>query len=79
MGTEDDARSECPKETFTTDENKTHKIIFDVRKVKLNGITDALKVSKVSFGHIAHEHLGMRKLYSKRVKRELTFEKTTTN
>jgi [histone H3]-lysine36 N-dimethyltransferase SETMAR len=75
MRTEDDARSGRPKEAVT-DENikKVHKIILDNRKVKLIEIAETLKISKERVGHIVNEYLGMRKLCSKWVPRELTID-----
>lgn len=72
MSTEDDAR---PKEAVT-DENikKVHKIILDNRKVKLIEIAETLKISKERVGHIVNDYLGMRKLCSKWVPRELTID-----
>ncbi|GFV53882.1 putative DD34D transposase [Trichonephila clavipes] len=75
MSTEGNARSGHPKEAVT-DENikKSHKIIFDSRKVKLIEIAETLKISKERVGHIVNEYLDMRKLCSKWVPRELTID-----
>ncbi|GFY30191.1 putative mariner transposase [Trichonephila clavipes] len=81
MSTEDDARSERPKEAVT-DENikKVHKIIFDNRKVKFIEIAETLKISKEHVGHIVNEYLDMRKLCSKWVRASSQSRpQTTTN
>ncbi|XP_019878165.1 histone-lysine N-methyltransferase SETMAR-like [Aethina tumida] len=74
MSTKDDARSKRPKESVT-DENikKVHKIIFHCN-VKLIEIAETLKISKEHVGDIVNEYLGMRKLCSKWVSRELTID-----
>nr|XP_040566407.1 uncharacterized protein LOC121116227 [Lepeophtheirus salmonis] len=51
---------------------KTLKIIMGNRKVKLQKMADALKLSKGSIYSIIHKHLGMKKLFSKWVPRLLT-------
>ncbi|KAF7280068.1 hypothetical protein GWI33_006450 [Rhynchophorus ferrugineus] len=75
MSIEDDERSGCPKEVVI-DENikKIHKMILNGRKLKLNEIADALKISTERVHHIIQEYLGMRKLCAKWVLRELTFD-----
>lgn len=47
---------------------------MDDRKVKLQEIADILKISKGTVFNILHEHLGMKKLFSKLVPRLLTME-----
>lgn len=75
MSTEDGERSGRPKEAVS-DENiqKIHKIILKDRKVKLKEIADIVKISSERVHHIIHEYLGMRKLFSKWVPRELTID-----
>ncbi|GFV60412.1 putative DD34D transposase [Trichonephila clavipes] len=75
MSTENDARSEHPKEAVT-DENitKVYKIIFDNRKVKLIEIAKTLKISNECVGNIVNEYLDMRKLCSKWAPRKLTID-----
>ncbi|KAF7273419.1 hypothetical protein GWI33_013872 [Rhynchophorus ferrugineus] len=75
MSTEDGKRSGRPKEVVT-DENikKTHKMILNDRKLKLNKIADSLKISTERVHHIIHEYLGVRKLCAKWVPRKLTFD-----
>ncbi|KAF7265481.1 hypothetical protein GWI33_021135 [Rhynchophorus ferrugineus] len=67
MSTEDGERSGLPK-VVVTDENikKIHKMILNDRKLKLNEITDILKISTKRVDRIVHEYLGMRKLYAKK-------------
>ncbi|GFW33798.1 putative mariner transposase [Trichonephila clavipes] len=75
MSTEDDARSEWPKEAVTDEKiKKIYKIIFDYRKVKLIEIAETLKISKERVGHIVNEYLDMRKLCSKWVPHEITID-----
>ena len=53
---------------------KTLKIIMSDRKVKVREIADILKISAGSVHTIIHEHLGMKKVFSKWVPRLLTPE-----
>ncbi|KAF7277465.1 hypothetical protein GWI33_007204 [Rhynchophorus ferrugineus] len=68
-------RSERPKQVFTNKNiTKIHKLILHERKLKLNEITDTLKISTECVNHIIHEYLGIRKLCAEWVSRELTFD-----
>ena len=71
--TEDAERSGRPNEVVTPENiKKAHKIILENRKVKLQEIADIMKMSKGSVFTILHEHLSMRKLFSKWVPRSLS-------
>ncbi|XP_055310682.1 protein GVQW3-like, partial [Sitodiplosis mosellana] len=73
--TEDLPRSGRPNEAVTQENiKKVHKIVLADRKVKLQEIADTLKISKGSVHTILHEHLPMRKLFSKWVPRLLTVD-----
>ncbi|KAF7277766.1 hypothetical protein GWI33_009187 [Rhynchophorus ferrugineus] len=63
ISTEDGERSGRRKEVVT-DENikKSHKMILNDRKLKLNEIADTLKISTERVHHIIREYLDMRKL-----------------
>lgn len=70
--TDDAERSGRPNEAVTAENvEKVEKLIHSNRKVKLQEIADALKLSKGTIFTIAHEHLGMKKLFSKWVPRFL--------
>nr|XP_040579875.1 uncharacterized protein LOC121128360 [Lepeophtheirus salmonis] len=75
MDTDDVARPGRPNEVVIeeTIENPL-KIILSNRKVKLQKKADTLKLSKGSIYTIIHDHLGMKKLFSKWVPRLLTPE-----
>ncbi|KAF7286446.1 hypothetical protein GWI33_005364 [Rhynchophorus ferrugineus] len=75
MSTEDGEHSGRSKEVVT-DENikKIHKMILNGRKLKLNEITDTLKILTEGVRHIIHEYLCIRNLCAKWVSRELTFD-----
>ncbi|KAF7279635.1 hypothetical protein GWI33_006922 [Rhynchophorus ferrugineus] len=74
MSTEDGERSEHSKEVVTDENIKNiHKMILNDRKLKLNKIADTLKISTECVDYIIHEYLGMGKLWTKWVPRELTF------
>ena len=71
----DAERSGRPNEVVTPENiKKAHKIILENRKVKLQEIADIMKMSKGSVFTILHEHLSMRKLFSKWVPRSLTVD-----
>nr|XP_015910225.1 uncharacterized protein LOC107441469 [Parasteatoda tepidariorum] len=55
---------------------KVNTIVIENRKVKLDDIADTLNISKERVGFILHEHLFMRKLFSKNIgqKREISVE-----
>ena len=53
---------------------KLHKLILANRKLKLHEIAEELKISEGSVFTILHEHLSMRKLYSKWVPLLLTVD-----
>lgn len=73
--TNDAERSGRPNSAVTPENmKKIHKIVLADRKVKLQEIADTLKISKERVGHILHEHLGMRKMFSKWVPRVLTVD-----
>lgn len=73
--TNDAERSGRPNEAVVEENiEKTLKIIMGDRKVKLREIADILKISEGSVFTIIHDHLGMRKLFSKWVPRILTPE-----
>jgi len=59
---------------FPENVEKTLKIIMSDHKVKVKEIADILKISAGSVHTIIHEHLGMKKLFSKWVPRLLTVE-----
>ncbi|KAF7268102.1 hypothetical protein GWI33_018730 [Rhynchophorus ferrugineus] len=58
MSTQEGERSERIKEVFT-DENikKIHKMILYDRKLKLNEISDTIKISNEGVHHIIYEYL----------------------
>lgn len=73
--TEDLPSTGRPKEAVVPENiEKTLKIIMGNRKVKLLEIANILKISEGSVFTIIHEHLGMKKLFSKWVPRLLTME-----
>lgn len=73
--TDDAGRSGRPIEVVTPENNrKVHKIVLENRKVKLREIADTLKISEGSVHTILHQHLSMRKLFSKWVPRLLTVD-----
>lgn len=73
--TDDAERSARPIEVVTPKSiRKVHKIVLENRKVKLREIADTLKISEDSVHTILHEHLSMRKMFSKWVPRLLTVE-----
>ncbi|KAF7279480.1 hypothetical protein GWI33_007194 [Rhynchophorus ferrugineus] len=75
MSTEDGERSGRPKEVVTDEHIKTsHKMTLNDRKLKLNEIADTLKISTERVHYIIHEYLGIRKLCTKWVSHELTFD-----
>ncbi|XP_071044298.1 protein GVQW3-like [Parasteatoda tepidariorum] len=72
---EDAPRSGRPKDVVNPENIiKVHKIVIENRKVKLHDIADTLNISKERVGFILHEHLFMRKLFSKWVPRVLTVD-----
>ncbi|XP_071044612.1 protein GVQW3-like [Parasteatoda tepidariorum] len=72
---EDAPRSGHPEDVVNPENIiKIHKIVIGHRKVKLHDIADALNISKERVGFILHEHLFMRKLFSKWVPRVLTVD-----
>ncbi|KAF7268713.1 hypothetical protein GWI33_018193 [Rhynchophorus ferrugineus] len=79
MSTEVGERSGRPKEVVT-EENiiyphlEIHKMILNDYKLKLNEISDTLKISTERVHHIIHKYLGMRELCAKWVPREITFD-----
>lgn len=73
--TDDAERCGRPNEVVTPENVKNvHKIILENRKVKLQEVADTMKMSKGSIYTILHEHLHMRKLFSKWVPRSLTID-----
>lgn len=73
--TKDAERSGRPNEAVTEENiEKTLKIIMGNRKVKMREIADILKMSEGSVFTTIHEHLSLRKLFSKWVPRVLTPE-----
>ena len=56
---------------------KVHKIVLADRKLKLRQLAGTLKISGCSEFTILHEHLSMKKLFSKWVPRLLTVMKNT--
>ena len=73
--TEDAERSGGPNEVVTPETiKKVHQIVFENRRLKLREIADTLKISYGSVNAILHEHLSMRKLLSKWVRRLLTVD-----
>jgi len=72
----DDAERSGRPNSAVTEENiqKVHKIVLSDRKLKLKEIADILKISAGSVHTIIHEHLGMKKVFSKWVPRLLTPE-----
>lgn len=73
--TEDAERSGRPNDAVTPENiKKVHKIVLENRKVKLQEIADTINISKERVGFILHEHLSMRKLFSKWVPRLLTVD-----
>ena len=81
--TNDAERSGCPNEAvITVNMKKVLKVVMDNRKVKLREIADIVKILFGSVFTILHEHLGMKKLFSKWVPRLLSMmegTKTTTH
>ena len=64
-----------PTEVATPENTKKiMKVILSDRKVKLQEIADILKLSKDTVFKVVHEHISMKKLYSKWVPRLLTVE-----
>ena len=61
---------------MVTPENikKVHKLVISDRKLKLREIAETVKISEGSVFTIMHEHLTMRKLFSKWVPRLLTVD-----
>ena len=53
---------------------KIHKLVLANCKLKLREIAEELKISEGSVFNILHEHLSMRKLYSKKVPHLLTID-----
>ena len=59
-------RSGRPNEAVSPDNfKKIHKIVWNDRKVKLRELADILKISKERVAFLLHEHLSIRKLFSK--------------
>ena len=54
--------------------NKVHKLVIFERKLKLREIAETIKLSEGSVFTIMHEHLTMRKLFSKWVPYLLTVD-----
>jgi [histone H3]-lysine36 N-dimethyltransferase SETMAR len=67
-----DARKRLLPPTKTS--KKAHKIILNVRKVKLIEKAEILKISKKRVEHIVHDYLDMRKLSAKWVPRVLKID-----
>ena len=61
---------------MVTPENikKVHKLVISDRKLKLREIAEIVKISEGSVFTIMHEHLTMRKLFSKWMPRLLTVD-----
>ena len=73
--TNDAERSGRPNEAvIPVNMKKILKVVMDNRKVKLREIADIVKISFGSVFIILHEHLGMKKLFSKWVPHLLTME-----
>lgn len=73
--TEDAERSGRPNKVVTpANIEKLREIVLANRKIKCQEIADMLEMSTERVGFILHEHLSMRKLYSKWVPRNLTAE-----
>ena len=77
--TDDGERSGRPIEVVTPENiKKVHKLVISDRKLKLREIAETVKISEGSVFTIMHEHLTMRKLFSKWVPRLLTSRSKTT-
>ena len=73
--TDDAERSGRPNSAVVPENiQKVHKMVLDDHKLKLREITDTFKISEGSVFTISHEHLSMRKLYSKWVPHLLTVD-----
>lgn len=73
--TDDAERSGRPNEVVTPENiKKVHKMVFRNRKLKLREIANMINISEGSVFTILHEHLGMKKLFSKWVPRLLSFD-----
>lgn len=73
--TDDAARSGRPIDA-TSEEiaTKVHLIVLNDRKIKVREIADMVHISTERVHHILHEHLSMRKLFSRWVPRFLTID-----